>query len=106
MKNLFKFYSRVLVAAWQFACLKLAETWSPQQIVGHQRAQHLPRLSHECNYQRIYADKCVGGTLHLPLRIHKQRRKRGSTVSLCCPAIKNAYPPLVASRRPCVDAYV
>jgi IS30 family transposase len=67
---------RVPAAAWEFAREKLAETWSPQQIAGHQRAQHLPRLSHESIYQRIYEDKRAGGTLHLALRIHKQRRKR------------------------------
>jgi IS30 family transposase len=67
---------RVPTAAWQFAREKLAETWSPQQIAGHQRAEHLPLLSHKSIYQRIYKDKRAGGTLHLALRIHKQRRKR------------------------------
>jgi IS30 family transposase len=67
---------RVPAAAWEFAREKLAETWSPQQIAGHQRVQHLPRLSHESIYQRIYQDKRAGGTLHSALRIHKQRRKR------------------------------
>ena len=33
---------RVPAFAWQFAREKLAETWSPQQIAGHQRAEHLP----------------------------------------------------------------
>jgi IS30 family transposase len=67
---------RVPAAAWDFAREKLAETWSPQQIAGHQRAEHLPRLSHETIYQRIYQDKRAGGHLHLALRVHKQRRKR------------------------------
>ena len=67
---------RVPAAAWQFAREKLAETWSPQQIAGHQSVEHLPRISHESIYQRIYEDKRVGGSLHLALRIHKQRRKR------------------------------
>jgi IS30 family transposase len=67
---------RVPTAAWDFAVEKLGETWSPQQISGHQRAEHLPQLSHEAIYQRIYQDKRAGGTLHLALRIHKQRRKR------------------------------
>lgn len=56
---------RAPTAAWEFAREKLAETWSPQQIAGHQRAEHLPRLSHETIYQRIYEDKRAGGTLHL-----------------------------------------
>jgi IS30 family transposase len=67
---------RVPAAAWEFAREKLAETWSPEQIAGHQRAERLPRLSHESIYQRIYADKRSGGHLHLALRHHKQRRKR------------------------------
>ena len=67
---------RVPAAAWEFAVEKLAETWSPQQIAGHQRAECLLRLSHEAIYQRLYEDKRAGGTLHLALRIHKQRRKR------------------------------
>ena len=67
---------RVPAAAWQFAREKLAETWSPQQIAGHQRVERLPRISHETIYQRIYEDKRAGGSLHLALRIHKQRRKR------------------------------
>ena len=67
---------RVSAEAWSFAQQKLAETWSPQQIAGHQRAEQLPRISHETIYQRIYEDKRSGGPLHLALRIHKQRRKR------------------------------
>jgi IS30 family transposase len=67
---------RVPAEAWQFACEKLAETWSPEQIAGYQRAENLPRLSHESIYRRIYADRPSGGTLHLALRLHKQRRKR------------------------------
>jgi len=67
---------RVPAAVWKFAREKLAETWSPQRIAGHQRAEHLPRLSHETIYQRLYEDKCAGGTLHLELRLHKQRRER------------------------------
>lgn len=67
---------RIPAAAWEFAREKLAETWSPQQISGYQRTAQLPRLSHEAIYQRIYEDKRGGGSLHLALRIHKQRRKR------------------------------
>jgi IS30 family transposase len=50
----------VAAAAWDFAREKLAETLSPQQITGHQRVEHLPRLSHETIYQRIYEDKRAG----------------------------------------------
>ena len=67
---------RIPDEAWSFAQQKLAETWSPQQIAGHQRVLKLPRISHESIYQRIYEDKRAGGHLHLALHIHKQRRKR------------------------------
>lgn len=67
---------RIPAAAWEFAQQKLAETWSPEQIAGHQRVQGLPSISHEAIYQRIYEDKRAGGSLHLALRVHKQRRKR------------------------------
>lgn len=55
---------------------KLKETWSPEQISGHLKTNGQPGVSHECIYQRIYADKRAGGTLHLALRCQKARRKR------------------------------
>jgi len=58
---------RVPAAAWDFAYEKLAETWSPQQVSGYQRAEHLSRLSHETIYQRIHENKRSGGHLHLAL---------------------------------------
>jgi IS30 family transposase len=66
---------RVPGKAWAFAVEKLAETWSPEQIAGHQRAQRPPRISHETIYRRICEDKRAGGHLHLALRQQKQRRK-------------------------------
>ena len=44
--------------------------WSPEQI-----ASQLP-ISHETTYQKIYADKAMGGHLWRSLRCQKQRRKR------------------------------
>jgi IS30 family transposase len=38
-------------------------------------------VSHERIYQYIYADKRAGGTLHLNLRLQKQRRKRYGSYS-------------------------
>ena len=55
---------------------RLAETWSPEQISGHLKANGQPTVSHESIYQRIYADKRAGGTLHRALRCQKARRKR------------------------------
>lgn len=57
-------------AAWQFAQEKLQQQWSPEQISGH------AAISHETMYQRVYADKRVGGLLWKHLRCQKQRKKR------------------------------
>jgi len=67
---------RVADATWAVVEAKLAETWSPEQISGYLRANDQPRISHESIYQRIYADKRMGGTLHRALRCQKARRKR------------------------------
>jgi hypothetical protein len=50
--------------------------WSPEQISGHLKANGQPGVSHETIYQRIYADKRRGGTLHRTLRCQKARKKR------------------------------
>ena len=55
---------------------KLAETSSPEQISGYFKVNRQPAVSHEAIYQRIYADKRAGGTLHLALRCQKARKKR------------------------------
>ena len=67
---------RVAAETWAFVEAKLAETWSPEQIAGHLKANQQPTVSHETIYQRIYADKRAGGTLHRTLRCQKARRKR------------------------------
>jgi IS30 family transposase len=67
---------RIADETWAVVEAKLAETWSPEQISGYLRANDQPRISHECIYQRIYADKRMGGTLHRALRCQKARRKR------------------------------
>lgn len=55
---------------WQAAQAYLGLQWSPEQI-----ASQLP-ISHETIYQRVYADKALGGHLWRALRCQKQRRKR------------------------------
>jgi IS30 family transposase len=51
--------------------------WSPEQISRLTlKANGQPGVSHESIYQRIYADKRAGGTLHRALRCQKARRKR------------------------------
>ncbi|MDD5384458.1 MAG: IS30 family transposase [Gallionella sp.] len=57
-------------ATWQLAQEKLLQQWSPEQISGH------TAISPETLYQRVYADKRVGGLLWKNLRCQKQRRKR------------------------------
>lgn len=57
-------------ATWQFACDRLREEWSPDQISKH------AEISIETVYQRVYADKRAGGLLWKHLRCQKQRKKR------------------------------
>ncbi len=67
---------RVAAETWTVVEAKLAETWSPEQISGHFKANGQAGVSHEAIYQRIYADKRRGGTLHRTLRCQKTRKKR------------------------------
>ena len=69
---------------WQFsdrylqmviALLRL--DWSPEQIAGWLRLNHIFRISHETIYRHIWYDRCYGGHLHTHLRqALKKRRKR------------------------------
>ena len=68
--------TRIAAETWAIVDTKLAETWSPEQIAGHLKANEQPTVSHEAIYQHIYADKRAGGTLHRALRCQKARRKR------------------------------
>ena len=67
---------RISAETWATVAIKLAETWSPEQISGYFKANRQPTVSHEAIYQHIYADKRTGGTLHRALRCQKVRRKR------------------------------
>jgi IS30 family transposase len=67
---------RVAAKTWAMVEVKLAQTWSPEQISGYLKANGQPTVSHESIYQRIYADKRAGGTLHRTLRCQKARKKR------------------------------
>ena len=66
----------VAAETWAIVDVKLAETWSPEQISGHLKVNGQASVSHEAIYQHIYADKRAGGTLHRALRCQKARRKR------------------------------
>ena len=67
---------RISEQTWAFVEERLSELWSPEQICGRLKERGLPSVSHEAIYQRIYADKRNGGTLHRTLRCQKTRKKR------------------------------
>jgi IS30 family transposase len=67
---------RISDETWAFVDARLGELWSPEQIGGRIKVDGLPSVSHEAIYQRIYADKRHGGSLHHALRCQKARRKR------------------------------
>jgi IS30 family transposase len=67
---------RISEQTWAWVDERLGELWSPEQICGRLRQRGLPSASHEAIYQRIYADRRNGGTLHRALRCQKARRKR------------------------------
>jgi IS30 family transposase len=57
----------------------IVELWSPQQIVGHAKANNMPMVSLERIYQMIRKDKANGGDLwkHTRHKLkHRKRRKR------------------------------
>ena len=68
--------SRFGALVWQQVEALIYQDWSPEQICGRLEAEQGIRISYECIYQYIYADKHSGGDLHLHLRCQKKRRKR------------------------------
>ena len=68
--------TRLTADTWQQVETLLRQDWSPEQIAGYLKKQHLASVSHERIYQYIYADKAAGGALHTHLRCRKKRRKR------------------------------
>ena len=56
---------------------KLTEIWSPEQISGYFKVNRQPAVSHEAIYQRIYADKRAGGTLHTSPRAASRPGRSG-----------------------------
>jgi len=67
---------RISDDTWAFVDEQLGKLWSPEQICGRLKERGLASASPEAIYQRIYADKRNGGTLHRALRCQKVRRKR------------------------------
>lgn len=67
------------ITAAQFRQVKkhIIKDWSPEQIVGHLKAEGKPTISHESIYQFTWKDKANGGQLWKHLRqSSKKRRKR------------------------------
>lgn len=54
----------------------LKEQWSPKQIVGYCRREHIPMVSHERIYQYIRENKAAGGEYYKHLRHRLKHRKR------------------------------
>jgi len=57
---------------------KLLQDWSPEEIIGHSKMNHVDMVSHERIYQYIYQDKEQGGNLFLHLRTSRPKRKKRS----------------------------
>jgi IS30 family transposase len=61
---------------------KLRLQWSPVQISGWLKKQHLDSVSHETIYKHVWRDKKEGGSLYKELRHHgKKYNKRGKGTS-------------------------
>lgn len=59
---------------------RLAQDYSPEQIVGRAKLDGFSCVSHECIYQYVWADKHKGGNMHTHLRRKGRKyRKRGSS---------------------------
>jgi len=72
--------SRISTAKWREIEALIAQDWSPEQVSGYLKATGHASVSPEWIYQRIYADKRAGGSLHKHLRCQKQRRKRRGSI--------------------------
>lgn len=69
--------TRFTAADWAAVVAGLRDDWSPEQIVGRCRREHLLSISHETIYRYVWQDKQRGGTLWHHLRnAYKPFRKR------------------------------
>ena len=55
---------------------KILLDWSPEQISGYLKKEHIAKISHERIYQFILADKKSGGSLYTHLRHSGKKRKK------------------------------
>jgi transposase, IS30 family len=69
--------SHFTAAHWAAIDVLLRADWSPEQIVGWYARFHILAISHETIYRHIWANKRLGGRLHIHLRCaNKPYRKR------------------------------
>ena len=76
------------------------EQWSPEQIAGNAKKNHIPMVSHERIYQFIRKDKQDGGKLYTHLR-HKLKKRRKRPVSGKSASISNRIS--IHERPPVID---
>jgi len=73
-----RYHRRVQIkpSSWEMIEDKLKLDWSPEQISGWMRRNHMIKVSHEWIYQYILMDRRMGGHLYEHLRCKKKRHKR------------------------------
>lgn len=73
-------YTVITVETERYIREKLKAGWSPEQIAGRMKYEHVGTISHETIYQFIYRNKTKGGRLYKYLR-HKNKKyhKRSGT---------------------------
>ena len=83
-------WTKLTARQWMLVEELLYEGLSPDQISGRLRRQGTLRISHECIYQYVLADKRAGGCLYLCLRQRTRRRRKryGTTERRGCVAGK------------------
>ncbi|MGB7650609.1 MAG: IS30 family transposase [Gallionella sp.] len=94
---------RFSAADWHVVDSLIRTDLSPEQVSNRLRYEGGVSICHETIYQHIYADKRLGGELHLTLRSQKPRRKRYGSGQERRGMIRNrvsidARPDIVATR--------
>ncbi|MCB1206992.1 MAG: IS30 family transposase [Verrucomicrobiae bacterium] len=62
---------------WMEVEALLRQDYSPEQASGRLKLTGSLSISHETIYRRVWADKSLGGTLHLHLRGARKQRRKG-----------------------------
>ena len=77
---------RVAAGTWAIVAVKLAETWSPEQISGYLKVNGQAGVSHEAIYQHIYADKRAGARCIVRCAV---RRRAGNVMAVANDAVRS-----------------